>query len=270
MHPLAANDNTTGINIAEDGALPEVWEALLKAIYDRAIEDGDIDTATALEMAQLFMKGVNSGFFGNKIPKDIDYTTPDGEMIAHLRENVYQFSAAKSYQLNKELTMLLTEGEQVRTFTEWRREALKTVDTWVNDWGKTEYNTAVTGGQMASKWLGFQKHEDTMPNLKYTTVGDMRVREEHRILDGTIRPMDDPFWSEYYPPNGWNCRCSALQLGTDNDVTPEGDIVYPEIPEMFRINLAEKQLVYPPEHPYYNDISKKKLNKWVNKNLPDA
>lgn len=46
----------------------------------------------------------------------------------------------------------------------------------------------------------------------YSTVGDDRVRDEHAILEGTTLPKDDPFWQRFYPPNGWNCRCSAIPI----------------------------------------------------------
>jgi len=38
------------------------------------------------------------------------------------------------------------------------------------------------------------------------------VREDHAILHGTTLPPSDPFWSLYLPPNGWNCRCTAVQV----------------------------------------------------------
>ena len=41
---------------------------------------------------------------------------------------------------------------------------------------------------------------------------DDRVREDHAILHGTTLPPSDPFWSLYLPPNGWNCRCTAVQV----------------------------------------------------------
>lgn len=44
-------------------------------------------------------------------------------------------------------------------------------------------------------------------------LGDSLVhREEHEILEGTILPKDDPFWDEWYPPNGWGCNCNARPI----------------------------------------------------------
>lgn len=38
------------------------------------------------------------------------------------------------------------------------------------------------------------------------------MRPEHAALDRVTLPIDDPFWQEYYPPNGWNCRCTVVQV----------------------------------------------------------
>ena len=251
--------------LASGEPLPKIWQDLLQRIYDGSVTSGDIDDTTAIHLATERVAGVVEGY--GKSFDNIDYNTPDGEMLLRLEHDVYKFSAAESYTMNKQLTALLVDGDKIRSFEDWRREASKLTEEWVNNWAKAEYNTAVAGGQMASKWVGFKKNEESMPNLQYTTVGDVRVRDEHRMIDGVIRPITDPFWSTYYPPNGWNCRCSVIQLPGDDQ--PTEDIPACDIPKMFQINLAERQLVYPPDHPYYTGPSEKKLKKWVNKNLPD-
>lgn len=53
---------------------------------------------------------------------------------------------------------------------------------------------------------------DEIWGYKYVTVGDVRVRPEHAVLEGTVLPKDDPFWLKFYPPNGWSCRCQVIPL----------------------------------------------------------
>ncbi|MDD6471780.1 MAG: phage minor head protein, partial [Bacteroidales bacterium] len=57
-----------------------------------------------------------------------------------------------------------------------------------------------------------QRLDGNRYNLQYRTVRDSHVRPEHAALDGVTLPPSDPFWETYYPPNGWNCRCSAIQV----------------------------------------------------------
>lgn len=47
---------------------------------------------------------------------------------------------------------------------------------------------------------------------EYVTVGDDRVRPNHRALDGVKLPKEDPRWSQIRPPNGYSCRCQVLRV----------------------------------------------------------
>jgi len=47
---------------------------------------------------------------------------------------------------------------------------------------------------------------------EYVTVGDERVRDEHAGFDGTRLPKSNEFWQIFTPPNGWNCRCSIIDI----------------------------------------------------------
>jgi len=44
------------------------------------------------------------------------------------------------------------------------------------------------------------------------TRADERVRASHRAWHNVTLPVDDPWWQTHYPPNGWRCRCTAVQL----------------------------------------------------------
>lgn len=64
----------------------------------------------------------------------------------------------------------------------------------------------------AGHWQQIQDTKDSAPYLMYDAVDDGRTRPEHAAWDGTILPADDPWWQDHMPPNGWNCRCSVIQL----------------------------------------------------------
>ena len=201
--------------------------------------------------------------YGRDFPQ-IVYNTPDYEELRNLTENVYSFSAAKNYQQLKDMTLALTDGERVVTEGEFV-ERVKAMNLKYNrDWLITERNTAVAGGQMASRWVEFERNRDITPLLEYSTVGDNKVRAAHALLDGVRKPVDDPFWSRYYPPNGWNCRCDVIAVPDENaEPTQDEKITVPEIQPMFRTNLAKAGIIFPKGHPYFKGVPKAELRKAI-------
>ena len=77
---------------------------------------------------------------------------------------------------------------------------------------RTNYDTAANAAYSAGNWQQIVAAAGTFPYLRYVTVRDDKVREEHAALDGLEFPVDHPFWLTYMPPNGWNCRCGVEQL----------------------------------------------------------
>ncbi len=81
-------------------------------------------------------------------------------------------------------------------------------------------------------------------------MGDQRVRASHAELDQILKPVDDPFWNTYYPPNGWNCRCTVLQESggkVDKKEYPDDGIADP----LFNKNWGKECVVFPKSHPYF-------------------
>jgi SPP1 gp7 family putative phage head morphogenesis protein len=199
-----------------------------------------------------------------KTLKDVDYNSRDWNMLVNLEKNVYTFSAAKNYQQLQQMTRLIKDGERIRSFAEFKREATELNIKYNKTFLNTEYNLAVAGSQMASKWASFP--DNCM--LKYSTAGDGRVRDSHAALDGVTRPRTDSFWDTWYPPNGFNCRCNVLETSVKNP-TPVEKIAYPLIPRMFQTNLAKQGLVFPADHPYYAGIDKETIAALVAGLIPD-
>lgn len=50
------------------------------------------------------------------------------------------------------------------------------------------------------------------PYWQYHTAGDEAVRETHLAMEGKVYRYDDPIWDIWYPPNGFNCRCTVTTL----------------------------------------------------------
>lgn len=77
---------------------------------------------------------------------------------------------------------------------------------------KIIYDTNLRTSYAAGHWEKVVKNAATAPYLMYVAVDDDRTREAHRAWNGMILRWDDPWWDTHYPPNGWNCRCTIIQL----------------------------------------------------------
>jgi len=196
----------------------------------------------------------------------------DEILVADLTNNIYIFSGAKTYQQTRAMTAMLADPELQSNFYKFK-EAVRPMFTLYNeDYLQAEYQTAKASARMASDWKRIEADADVLPLLQYQTIGDGRVRPTHQALDNIIRPISDPFWKQYYPPNGWRCRCTVIQLseGQETDLskfTPPNDV-----PPLFRMNAGIDGYVFKEKgkdkHPYF-DIAKgdKEMAK-KNWNLP--
>lgn len=81
---------------------------------------------------------------------------------------------------------------------------------------QTIYRTNMQAAYAAGQWDDIQDQADLAPYLMYDAVDDARTRPEHRAWDGVVLPVSHPWWQTHYPPNGWNCRCSVVQLSDDD------------------------------------------------------
>lgn len=229
-------------------------EEIAKQIYDGSFS-GPIDPELTSLVAQELTRAVAEGY--GKTLSEVDYASKDAAMLRNLEQNCYQFSAAKNYQELRDITNAMKDADgNLRSFKDFKDAANKISYQYNQNWLQTEYNTAIAGGQMASRWVDFEQNKG---DLQYITAGDDRVREEHALLDGVVKPIDDDFWDTYYPPNDYNCRCDVVQLtGGDNvsgvpekEMSPED---YPPINPLFKVNLAKNELIFSKNHPYYNGV----------------
>jgi len=83
----------------------------------------------------------------------------------------------------------------------------------------------------AGRWEQAERIAELNPDrqyfLRYITVGDHRVRPQHREWQGIILPREHWFWRTHFPPNGFNCRCH-VQLVTERDMRRRGWTVTPD------------------------------------------
>ena len=78
------------------------------------------------------------------------------------------------------------------------------------------------------------------------------------VLHGVTLPIDDPFWEQFTPPNGWNCRCSVVQVRKSKfPATPHNEAMalgeqatQRDTRHMFRFNPGKEQKTFPDYNPY--------------------
>lgn len=183
-------------------------------------------------------------------------------MKRNLSENIYVFSGAKMYQELKELSgLLLDTGGNIKPFNKFWQDVQSIYPEYNQSYLEAEYIFATQSAQMASKWNEYETDGDRY-NLQYRTANDDRVRESHWLLHNTTLPPSDPFWNDYFPPNGWRCRCTTIQVRKSK--YPESDSTQAVHlganategkNNIFRFNPGKQQVIFPEHHPYLKKLS---------------
>lgn len=205
---------------------------------------------------EAFSEAVDFGVKDNVIPE---------AMKMYLKNNTFVFSGFKTHQQLDRVSRLLHDDDgHVKPFNRFLKD-VQTIDKRYNKtYLNAEYNFAVRSAQAAGKWNNFLQDGDEF-YLQYRTAHDERVREEHRILDRITLPVSSDFWNEYFPPNGWNCRCNVVQVNKDRyEPTNESEAIargrsatYKPNADgvnkaaIFRFNPGKEQRIFPKKHPYF-------------------
>lgn len=195
-------------------------------------------------------------------------------MRQRLQRSNYIFSGIKTFhELNEAFPSLLDENGNRKPFERFLNDVQKINDTYNANYLRAEYNFVQASAQMAAKWEQFAEDGDRY-NLQYRTAGDSKVRPAHAALNGVTLPPSDPFWQTYYPPNGWNCRCTVVQVRKSKyPVTPHDEAMkrgeealQDDTKGIFHFNPGIQQKTMPDYNPYTIkrcrdcDIAKGKLN----------
>ena len=179
-------------------------------------------------------------------------------MRRRLQRSNYIFSGLKTFhELNEAFPSLLDENGNRKPFEQFLNDVQKIHATYNENYLRAEYNFVQASATMAEKWEEFQQDADRY-YLQYRTAGDNKVRPEHADMHGITLPMNDPFWEEFYPPNGWNCRCTVVQVRkskhppTDHDeAIALGELATgKDTKGIFRFNPGKEQKTFPDYNPY--------------------
>lgn len=227
----------------------------------------DLYIATADYLDEGLWAGFGQSLF------DMDVDSVDKELLRDLRDNLHVFSAFKSHHSAQLLSELIWDDKgEKRNFTDFRADAMKMFNITHDTHLKTEFRTSVANGRSANQWREITRDESIFPYLKYSTIGDERVRDDHDELDGITRKTNDSFWAKHFPPNGFNCRCDVEKmtgLETDFKTTDKRKLKsLPEIPKLFQMNAGVDRVIFSPKHPYFTVADRYKVAAKDNFGLP--
>lgn len=205
--------------------LSRLFDGMMKALYKT---EGSqfrieiIESPKVQEFISTHSDALNSAFQQVKM---------SDTMRQRLQRSNYIFSGMKTFhELNEAFPALIDENGSRKPFEQFLNDVRKIDNTYNKNYLRAEYNFCQASADMAAKWEGFMQDGDRY-NLQYRTQRDNKVRPEHAALDRVTLPMSDPFWQEYYPPNGWNCRCTVVQVRKSK---------FPETPHEEAMSLGEE------------------------------
>ena len=179
-------------------------------------------------------------------------------MRRRLSRSNYIFSGMKTFhELNEAFPSLLDENGNKKPFESFLNDVRKIDKTYNKNYLRAEYNFVHSSAEMAARWESFMEDGDRY-NLQYRTAGDGSVRPEHAALHGVTLPPSDSFWEEFYPPNGWNCRCTVVQVRKSKYPTTDHDVAMSlgeeatgrDTKGIFRFNPGKEQKAMPDYNPY--------------------
>ena len=232
--------------------LRAAFKSMMKGLFKQKGASLDINIITSKE-AQAFIEThadvLNSAF---------EQTKMSSTMRDSLERSTYVFSGLKTFhELNEAFPALVDENGNRKPFERFLNDVQKVDKTYNEHYLRAEYNFAHASAMMAAKWEAFAEDGDRY-NLQYRTVGDDHVRPEHAALNGTTLPFSDAFWDSYYPPNGWNCRCTVVQVRkTKYPETPHeeaykrgAEALANDTRGMFRFNPGKQRKAMPDYNPY--------------------
>ena len=252
--------NSQFAHLAKGNNIPEEQVQPLTAKYESMMHALHKEQGSSLRIQILAEPEVQS--FINEHAAILDSSYQDVKMSDVMRERLnrsdYIFSGIKTFhELHEAFPKLTDENGNRKSFNDFYNDVQKIDSTYNRNYLHSEYNFVNASADMAAKWERFAQDGDRY-NLQYRTVGDDRVREEHAELDGITLPIDDPFWHTYYPPNGWNCRCTVVQVLKDKyEVTPHSEAMamgeaalQTDSKGIFRFNSGIQQKAVPDYNPY--------------------
>ena len=124
-------------------------------------------------------------------------------------------------KLNAEMIANVHDGKGLKDFLSLTKtDILDKIGMGPNQgwYWETVYRTNVQTAYNVGRAMGFE--EDKPLALEFIGIDDARQTDVCHSLMGIVRPYDDPFWENHFPPLHFNCR-STVRAIYDEEELPE-------------------------------------------------
>lgn len=74
------------------------------------------------------------------------------------------------------------------------------------------FRTNIQTAYNVGRYQQLAEDVELFPYWQYDAVNDSRTRPTHLAMNGRVWPANHPVWDQWYPPNGFRCRCSVTPL----------------------------------------------------------
>lgn len=252
--PLASDDEEeTDI----DTASVEAGFVLLMAWLHQQTEFSPEMLTT--EEVQQFIR-THAAVLDNAVDYTIRRRPMDDVSVQRLKGSNFVFSGYKTFhELNEAFPSLLDADGSRKPFERFLNDVQNVNEKYNRQYLKAEYNFAMSSADMAAKWQAWWTDEDRDRYLlQYRTIGDKRVRESHRLMHNITLPITSQFWDWYFPPNGWNCRCTVTRVlrrdypesNEQQAMNAGSQATAGKHQEMMRFNPGKQMACFPFYNPY--------------------
>ena len=244
-------DGTWKLNVGDPlFDLQAITNRAMRRVWKKQLKRGDLDKGLLMANYGKIIQGIQKGF-------GIEAEMSDGRLALYnkMRRNAFTFIAFKNHSNIADMVEALRDPKtgKLRTWPDFKRAGRLINQHYNVNWLQAEYQTAIASAQMADKWKQFEANKEFLPYLKYMTQNDSKVRKAHELLHGVVRHMDDSFWDNYFPPNGWRCRCYVLQSGNaEGSTIPVPIPDDKDVPQAFKGNPGKTGKMYNEKHPYFS------------------
>lgn len=260
-----------------DGFDDDDKEDYFEGVYKGDYTPENLPKSVYGSTAEHLKKGVYKGFKGSlkEIAKEFGYGSAPADLLNDLRENIYLFAGAKTFQQTEEMRGLLVENGRVLPYDDFKVKAEALFGKYNDTWLQTEYITSVGQGESARMWSDIEADKEIFPFVRYVAVIDEHTSDICLPLNGITLPVGHPLWSKITPLNHYRCRCVLEKLEKSEAVVTgkkkaerAANRVLEKMNEGFKMNPGKTGEVFSKEHPFFDVPKEYKSLAKQNFNLP--